>query len=588
MKKHLARILFILVPLFLTSGCHHIEQSIVPMNESAMPDAQDLSQNQNSDENLSANYYYLVSRMHIKNKDFNQAQKALEKAIAKDPDSFTLTRDLVSLHMRKKRENQAVSLAQNFITKNPDNVDGLLLFVKLKKEKIKENELIEILNRVLAIDPNKKETYLRLGKIYMDKENLTEAMALFKKMVKRFPKYYVGQFYLGDVYLTLKNYQAAKIQFLKSIELEQALVAPRFQLLDIYRIENTPDSTQKILDTYEQILTIEPDNYEALFGLALQYYKTGQKKKAGEIFTELSEDAGDNPRIIMSAADEFISNKKYDDAIIIFSQMLKTIPENSSLNFFLGMTYQAVEQFQKSIHHYLLVQEDHAQYKKTILSIAFLYKELNQVPTAINYLEGQQKMYPKDIDIITYLSSFYETEKQFKNAIKLLNESLVETPQNTSLMFRLGAVQDKAGLKDACILTMKELIEIDPKDASALNYLGYTYAEQGIKLDEALDLIQKAHNIKPNDGYITDSLGWVYFKKQNFKKAVEYLEKAAELTQFETIISDHLGDAYMKLDRYKNALDTFNKAISNAQNPDKDLVNKIEKKIKVIQKLIND
>ena len=192
--------------------------------------------------------------------------------------------------------------------------------------------------------------------------------------------------------------------------------------------------------------------------------------------------------------------------------------------------------------------------------------------------------YPKDIDIITYLASFFEKEGRFEKAFAVLKKGLEESVDNTSLLFKLGAVQDKAGLKDESILTMEKIIQLDPEDAGALNYLGYTYADKGIHLDEALALIQKANELKPDDGYIVDSLGWVYYKRGDYNKAVEYLEKAAELTSFETIIADHLGDAYQKTDRLKDALETYKKALSNAGEDNKDIVIQIQKKIKTMQK----
>ncbi len=82
-------------------------------------------------------------------------------------------------------------------------------------------------------------------------------------------------------------------------------------------------------------------------------------------------------------------------------------------------------------------------------------------------------------------------------------------------MFRLGALQDKAGLRQKALDTMAAIIKIDPDDASALNYLGYSYADMGIKLDQALILIQKANALRPDDGYITDSLGWVYYVRDD-------------------------------------------------------------------------
>jgi len=443
---------------------------------------------------------------------------------------------------------------------------------------------VETLNRILLLDPKNQETFLRLGKLYMETKNTAEALILFKKMVEQFPDYYVAWFYLGEVYMTENQYALAKTQFLKAIELEPDLVEPRFQLIKIYSIKNTKENKKKILETYKEILEIEPDNHRALLGMALHYYRTNMKKEAQSLFMELGQDVESDSRLVMVAFDEYISGKKYKDAIIVFSQLLKADPENSTLNFFTGMAYEAIDDFKNAISYYLKINPDHAQYKKTILSIAYLYKQVGEEETALNFLENKYKAFPKDIDIITYLASFYEKDTHYEKAISLLKKGLEDSPENTSLLFKLGAVQDKAGLKEDSINTMKKVIEIDPKDASALNYLGYTYADQGIKLDEALLLIKRAYEIRPDDGYIIDSLGWVYYQQGNYEKAVEYLEKAAEITSFETIISDHLGDAYHKANQLEKALNTYKKALSNAKEEDKKIVTELKKKIEALEK----
>jgi len=191
-----------------------------------------------------------------------------------------------------------------------------------------------------------------------------------------------------------------------------------------------------------------------------------------------------------------------------------------------------------------------------------------------------------DIDIIIYLASFYENDKNHEKAITLLKKGLKNSPGNTSLLFKLGTVQDKAGFNKESLAAMKKIIEIDPKDAGALNYLGYSYADQGVNLDEALLLIKRAYDLRPDDGYITDSLGWIYFKKGNYKKAVEYLEKAAELTSHDTIVSDHLGDAYQKANQLQEALSSYQKALSNTE--DKNRVPELQKKIDAVLKKINE
>jgi tetratricopeptide (TPR) repeat protein len=134
---------------------------------------------------------------------------------------------------------------------------------------------------------------------------------------------------------------------------------------------------------------------------------------------------------------------------------------------------------------------------------------------------------------------------------------------------------------------MTTLIQIDPDNASALNYLGYTYADMGINLDQALDLVSRALEQKPGDGYITDSMGWVYFQMQDYEKAVYYLERAAQLSNFESIIADHLADAYVKSGQLTEGLATYKKALANVKKEEIDLAKKLAKKIKNLVKRLN-
>ena len=124
---------------------------------------------------------------------------------------------------------------------------------------------------------------------------------------------------------------------------------------------------------------------------------------------------------------------------------------------------------------------------------------------------------------------------------------------------------------------MKKTIALDPEHASALNYLGYTYADLGINLDEAEALIKKALSIKPDDGYITDSLGWVYFKKGQYAEAIEWLKKAALLTPEDPVILEHLGDAYYRVGDTEQAARYYRKALEKKTQDKAPLVEKLKR-----------
>jgi tetratricopeptide (TPR) repeat protein len=405
-------------------------------------------------------------------------------------------------------------------------------------------------------------------------------------MAARMPDYYVAQFYLGEAHFLSGNYHEAEQAFLKTIALEPDMIEPRFRLVDILQDPENPaeePDPNRLLYIYEQILDIEPENDRARLETALLYQKTGQSGLAARLFKDLGDEARHNTRLLMTAVDLYLSQNRYEDAVLVFSGMSQADPENDNFNFFLGMAYESSQNPELAVAHYLKVSPAHPQYKKTLLTIAFLYREMDQSQKAVAFLEQHHRQSPEDIDILTYLAAFYEKENQLEKAMTLLSKGLEDAPENTSLLFRLGAVQDKAGLKDESIATMKQVIHLDPEDASALNYLGYTYADLGIHLDQAETLIRKALEIRPDDGYIIDSMGWVYYRQGQYDKAVDYLERAAQLTDYEAIIAEHLADAYLKNGQPFKALETYHRSLARAETSDTELISRVTGKIRELE-----
>jgi tetratricopeptide (TPR) repeat protein len=135
---------------------------------------------------------------------------------------------------------------------------------------------------------------------------------------------------------------------------------------------------------------------------------------------------------------------------------------------------------------------------------------------------------------------------------------------------------DKLGKRDESIARMKRVLRQTPDDPQALNYLGYTYAEMGTNLDEALQYLKKAVALKPGDGAILDSLGWVYFKQKRYEDAVITLEKAHQLVNDDPTIMEHLADAHAARRDIKKALPLY-RQILKLEPGRRDIAEKIRK-----------
>jgi tetratricopeptide (TPR) repeat protein len=193
-------------------------------------------------------------------------------------------------------------------------------------------------------------------------------------------------------------------------------------------------------------------------------------------------------------------------------------------------------------------------------------------------MEDAIKTKPKEANLYLILADLFEKENQLPKALAVLQKGLDQNRDSVDLLFQLGALYDKMGEFEKMVTQMKEVLRLEPDHADALNYLGYSYADRGTRLEEALQLIQKAMSLKPNMGYITDSLGWLYFKLGQYDKAAVELEKANQLTPDDPVITEHLGDSYFKLHRIEKAIELYEKALKLDPKPDQ--IERLKSKIK--------
>jgi tetratricopeptide (TPR) repeat protein len=321
---------------------------------------------------------------------------------------------------------------------------------------------------------------------------------------------------------------------------------------------------------------MDPENIRAAIELSYYYLQNGREKEAEDLLFDLGLRSRNEFEIIVTVIQVYIDPKNYDDALIIIEGMLRAVPESSDLNHLAGIAYYGTKNSDRAISHFRKVLPESRFFQDAVVHIAFIYQENGQNEKAIEFLTSAIDKDVNNADFKYYLGTFYEETEDFESAEQWMKQAIEIEPDNPSYYFRLGVVYDKWNKKDASMETMQKVIALDPKHANALNYLGYTYADLGVNLDEAERLIKEALKYKPDDGYITDSLGWVYYKKGMFEEALKYLKKAVQLVPDDPIILEHVGDAYLKLNDEKKALEFYQKSL-NVREKDKEA---LEEKIR--------
>jgi len=312
--------------------------------------------------------------------------------------------------------------------------------------------------------------------------------------------------------------------------------------------------------------------------LGYYYHSHGKAAEAEEIFQKLGQRSLTEFEVIIKVIQLYIDQKKYDEGLVVIQGMLQSAPDSSELHHIAGIAFYGKKDNQSALAHFRKVGADSRFYEDAVIHAAYLLSEDKKNDEAIELLSDASQNSPKNAEFKYYLGTFYEEEEQFEKAEVLIKEAIQLQPDNAKYYFRLGVVYDKSNKKEASMEAMRKVIAIDPKHSNALNYLGYTYADLGQNLDEAEQLIKEALKYKPDDGYITDSLGWVYYKKGDFEKALQYLQKAVEIVPDDPIMLEHLGDIYLKLNDKVNALKYFQKSLQHKEKDKEEL----EKKIRAI------
>lgn len=150
---------------------------------------------------------------------------------------------------------------------------------------------------------------------------------------------------------------------------------------------------------------------------------------------------------------------------------------------------------------------------------------------------------------------------RYQESIPILEQVISASPKAVVAQFLLGAAYERSGQRLKALVALRRVLELQPDFHAALNYLGYTYAEEGENLDEALRLVRRAVALDPDNGSYVDSLGWTYYRLGRHEQARGYLERAARLEPTDATLHEHLGDVYVALGQNDRARAAYRRAL---------------------------
>ena len=270
-------------------------------------------------------------------------------------------------------------------------------------------------------------------------------------------------------------------------------------------------------------------------------------------------------------------------ALVYLRLSLYLRPSNDLTAVTLASLFEQLKQGDQVIAAYQMVSASSPLKLGADIQIALELDSMGKTDEATQRLTQIIAARPHDVETLSALAELQRSAKKYVEAAATYDQAIaaVAIPQrdNWTLFYFRGICYERSNQWPKAEADFKKALELNPDQPMVLNYLGYSWVDKGLNLEEAFKMLRRAVELQPNDGYIVDSLGWAHFKLGQYQEAAQTLEKAIDLKPADPVLNDHLGDAYWRINRRTEAHFQWNHA--RDMGPDPEDLPAILKKIEI-------
>ena len=515
---------------------------------------------------------YLAARQASIESDYRAAADYFARAMMQDPTNPALMENAVMAYVGLGQVDRAVAVARRLLTLG---VDSQVANMALLADQIKRENFEQALDDLAAeqsIGPLvdgllKAWAQLGMGRMSealetFDEVSASQGIEVFGLYHKALALAAVGDFESADEILSGRAEGELQLTRRGVVAFAQVLSqlernADAIDLLD--------QSFNGDLDPALTQIRAELEAGKVLPFTAIRNAKDGAAEVFLVVAGALNGEAQDSYTLLYSRLAEFL-RPDHVDAILLSAALLERL-----------------ERFELATETYNRIPRDDPAFDAAELGRADALRKSGKTEAAIEVLEQLTRSRPDNPsvfitlgDTLRGLERYEEASKVYDSAIALLGE-----PQRGQWLvyFARGITHEREDRWDQAEADFRVALNLNPGQPQVLNYLGYSFVEKGINLDEALEMIEEAVAANPDSGYIVDSLGWVQFRLGQYSDAVGNLERATELEPVDPIVNDHLGDAYWAVGRKIEAEFQWKRALSF--DPEEEDATRIRRKLEV-------
>lgn len=491
-----------------------------------------------------AYYHFLRGSLAELNNDGAKALEEYETGLAFDTDSLFLKFRLAKLHFSMGHMSEAVDLAKKIPVRQISNAAMFLDLAKIFAGAGDTGQALQVLLEGERQFPQDERMYLSHGTLLLNIKEFQMAEEVFHNLLSHLPGSAEAHYYLGIIALEAKTKQEAKEHFQQAIALNSSFERAYLKLVALSEEEQEPEQAIKLLEKY--LKEINPHHREFRLRLVRLYISQHKTEEALGHLDYLLQQNPEDLHAQVRKAQIYGEMGNFPAAIEELNAILRVRPNELRVRDFLGLLYEEMKDYDRAIQMYQANVQMDPTFFDSILHLGFVSYRLKRNEEALSYLEEAVKLNPKRPEPYLLLGLTYFQMEKYQEAKAKLEEGIHQDPSNAELHFNLGTAYDKLNHFDEVVREMEQTLELDPEHADALNYLGYSYADRGIKGEKALSLTQRAVALKPHNGYYVDSLAWALYKLGRIDEALETIQRAVSLVSDDPVIYEHLGEIFLR------------------------------------------
>ena len=566
------------------------------------------------------------------------AVEEAQNAIKNNPDDLNARKVLAHIYTQQIGDSQTNRVDENmarkaieqykYITeKDPKDVESLVMLGRLDRVVDDSVSAEAAFKQALTAEPDDEDATVGLASVYSDRGDPKQASALLEKLAQKNPSPRALVILAND-YESMREYALAADAYKKAIDIDPNRAELKQAMAQDLALAGRYDDALK---AYADLMQANPQDSTPYLRSAQIYREQKKMSNARKMIDKAKELDGDNPEVLFADANLLSDEGKTTDAIAELKRLLdKTAassydPQHKAARVEvleqLGLLYRKADQIEPAVASFRQISTlDPDLTPRAEAQVIETYRLAHQYPKAQEASDAAEKKYPKDQTLIQvraalladqgkiepavaefkkllggkndrevwlYIADTYQKGKnwsEMEKAVDAADKLSTSKEDKVNVLFVRGEMYERQKKFEPAERTFRQVIEQDPNNASAMNYLGYMLADRNTRLDEAQQLVRKAVDLDPNNYAFLDSLGWVYFRMNKLDEAEQQLSRSIQLMSKDPTIHDHLGDVYFKqgktrqaIAQWQSSLDEMNNGAAVDAEPDE--VAKVQKKL---------